>query len=153
MAQSSYKIPQRGGIKQVSITFYDDINSTLMRWFRDWVEIDIKNKGKFISCINDDHSLASINAVDSFGNSTRNVTPVRAVRIEQLNASLQPTGLTYELKVYPEGDLNFSGGSTSEVNAYTINFVIVGDKTEQSKGRAKKDILANESIKLLGRFV
>jgi hypothetical protein len=156
MGQSSYKIPQRSQVRQLSITFFDDVNSTLLKWFRDWVEIDILNKGKFVSCLRDDHNLDTIEngLKDSFGNGGV-VRPVRVIQVEQLTPQLEPTGLAYNLHIYPEGEINFVGASASEAQTYTVNFVIVGETQQKQKEKEGSNVnkLKDLGVKTLGRFL
>jgi hypothetical protein len=156
LAQSSYKVPQRSQIKQMSVTFFDDINGSLLKWFRDWIEIDILNFGQFISCINDEHHILeeqSGQTTDSFG-AERKVSPVRTIQIDQLKPDLEPTGLSYILKIYPEGEINFTGASASEATTYTVNFVIVGEnRPPVSAKKSNTDKLKDLGVKTLGRFL
>lgn len=156
LAQSAYKIPQRGQIKQMSITFFDNINGSLLKWFKDWIEIDILNFGQYVSCINDDHAIFEYEGgrtADSFG-VKRKVAPIRTIQVEQLKPNLEPTGLTYILKVYPEGEINFVGSSASEATTYTVNFVIVGEnKPPTSSKKSNIDKLSDLGVKTLGRFL
>ena len=154
-AQSSYKIPKQSSVKQISITFFDDTESKLMRWLKDWVEIDLLNFGNFVSCLEDDHKISDIRlgATDSFGND-RQIAPVRTVEIQQLSPSFEPTGLKFLFDIYPEGEINFSGTSASEANTYAINFVVVGEKsTNNIDDRTPTKKLKDLGIKTLGRFI
>lgn len=157
LGQSGYRIPQRSESRQISITFFDDINSNLLKWFRDWIEIDILNRGRFISCLNDNHYLSEIDSSrseDSFG-LVRRVHPTRVIQIEQLLPDLEPTGISYNLYVYPEGEINFTGASASEATTYTVNFVIVGEKDQAKieKNSKQESKLKQTGIKTLGRFI
>ena len=147
--QKDYKIPIRSGTKQLSITFFDDTNSTLLKWMRDWIEKDILNDGNFVSCLYDSHEIT-----DSFGK-RRSVAPYRTVEIVQLTPFMEETGIRYELEIYPEGNINFNGASQSEATTYTMNFVIVGEKFEANKKdqRSAIDKAADIGRKTLGRFI
>jgi len=157
LAQSSYKIPQRSQIRQMSITFFDSVDGALLKWFKDWIHIDILNFGEFVSCINDEHLISEDSGKgrdrDSFGKQ-RKVAPIRTIQVEQLKPDLEPTGLTYILKVYPEGEINFVGSSASEATTYTVNFVIVGEnKPPASSKKSNTEKLSNLGVKTLGRFL
>lgn len=150
--QGSFKAPQRTDIKEISLTFYDDSNQTLLTWMKSWIAIDIMNNGKYVSCLKDDHLPEG--GASPYGY-TR-VYPVRTMEVTKLDESLEPIkGQTQIYSVYPEGNIEFQGGSASESNIYTINFTVVGeggpkdlpDRDDEFLTQAKKI-----AVQTLGRF-
>jgi hypothetical protein len=149
MGQSEYKVPIRNGSKTLNITFFDDKDSTLMKWLRDWIELDILNEGKFISCLRDFHQVS-----DSFG-VTRPVAVYRTVELVQLTPFMEETGVRHVLHVYPESNLEFSGESMAAAITYSMTFSIVGEEFEPSQKdkRSAVDKAKDIGIKTLGRFI
>lgn len=155
--QTSYKIPKNSNARNISITFYDDDRATLLRWMTEWVEIDILNDGRYVSCLNDNHSIEKERTVGSeeLGNV---VWPVREIEFMLLNNDLEEIqGTKRFLSIYPEGDINFAGSSGSEANIFTISFAIVGERTNEGKKKdSSTDYLKKAkktATQLLGRFI
>lgn len=145
--QSVVKFPRRGGLKNMSVTFYDNEKRALLNWFRDWIELDILNNGEYMSGLLDSHAL--VTGSDSFG-VARRVYPIRQIRVALLD-SWKNEVQTLDYMVYPEQDLNWSGAQDSEASTYTINFAIVEDlgaKRPSSAGFSFQDVKS-----LIGRFI
>lgn len=152
--QTDLKVPQRQTVREMSLTFYDNENSALVNWLKDWIKIDIFNDGKFVSCLRDDHPIEGQRIVE-FERDSR-VYPVRTLQFVKLNSDLEPIDGTEQiLDVYPEGTINFNGSSASEALLYTINFVIVGERLDKARG-SNSEYLNRQSrglTKILGRFI
>lgn len=147
--QSSYRVPQRSETKEISMTFYDDNKGTLFNWFKNWINIDILNEGKFVSCLKDSHTPSK----SPYGYTT--VFPTRTLEIQKLNESLEPiSGEIRVYTVYPEGTIEWSGGSSSEAQSYTVTFNIVGESepTATKPNEDKFKAAVNKGAQLLGRF-
>ena len=50
-ATSEFQIPRGSGLRNIRMTFYDDENNTLLRWFTSWVNGDILNDGEYVTSI------------------------------------------------------------------------------------------------------
>ena len=146
--QSEIEIPANESPREVSITFYDDQSQTLLRWFKDWIQLDIKNNGQFMSGLNDNHQSVS---ADSFGNS-RAVEPMRQIRLTHLDAYRTQNSL-YNYLVYPKGSIDFLGSQASEATEYTIQFVIVDDLSAKPKNKAIGGFSFETVKQVLGRFL
>lgn len=148
--QSELMLPVRAGsAKQISLTFYDDIDRTLSRWCTDWINLDILNNGQFVSCLKDSHKVVT---EDSFGNSQRPVQPVKKLKISLVDGyrkELKETSWLFD--VYITGEIEWSGSQDSAPQEYTVNLVIVGDsgKTKSSDSNAIVDTLRD----VLGRII
>jgi hypothetical protein len=166
--QGAFKAPQRSVARNVSITFYDDSRFSLQRWMKDWYQIDLFNEGRFVSCLGDDHKSfedgAPVSGLDTqvalarkirFEKDDR-VWPVRKIQFARLDNSMEPIeGTEQILSIYPEGELQVSGTSGSELNIFTINFAIVGDDTKTLDSKSNNEFLTRakrEATRLLGRF-
>lgn len=127
---STLKIPHRGGVKTLRLTVNDDINGSLYQWFRDWIDVDILNCGRFISCLNDEHSRVKGNG---------SVQPRRKILIERLNSE----GNTIKTETYDiviDETFSWNGSQASEAQMYTVSFYIVKDwNTRLSTGIAAID--------------
>lgn len=145
--QSKFSFPQSSNVKDISITFYDDEQRTLQKWMSDWINLDILNNGKYMSGLLDNHVTV---ANDSFGES-RQVKPVRHIRLLLLNAFRKDV-LIRNYKIYPDGDIDFSGSQASQATQYTMAFKVVEDlnvKESKSLGGFTFD----DVKQFIGRFL
>lgn len=155
-AQGFYKIPQKSAAtKQISITFFDDYQNNLQRWFSDWMNIDIQNDGRFMSCLLDDHAPVKTRTV-KFDEGER-VWPIRKLEFFRLSRDLEPiVGTERIYTVYPEGELNIEGSSQSEANTFNMTLVAVNEarpvKEKESSDNAFLRLAKREATRLLGRF-
>lgn len=106
----------------MTINFYDDINRTLIRWFYDWVNLDIQNNGMFVSGLLDSHTSV---APDSFGK-VRAVRPIRRVKVTLLNLDRSVFSIQ-SFDVVPTGDIAREFSNAAEAATYNVTFNIVGD--------------------------
>lgn len=140
--------PSRSSQRNITATFYDDEQRTLLRWLSDWQNLDILNNGKFISGFGDEHTVV---AADSFGNSTRKVQPLRQMRFGLVDA-FRDEVLVKNFWVYPDGEFVYNGGQESEAQTYTITFNIVKDGVVGQN--ATQSMFSVKSLKsILGRFI
>jgi len=164
--QNSYRIPQKTNDKTLSLTFFDTKEAVLQRWFSDWMAIDILNNNKFMSCLLDDHK------VEAIGNTARRIQfpesnrvwPVRKIEYFKLDADLEPIIDTIKvLTIYPDTEIQLSGGSDSSAQTFDLSFAIVGEfkrGSDVNENEGNKDS-KNEYIertkvqgaRLLGRFI
>ena len=130
----------------MSITFYDDVNRILQKWFTDWIKLDIQNNGEYISGLDDTHIAESS---DSFG-VYRNVSPVRAVNLIYLNLDRS----NFKVKKYyivPDGEFSKELSQASEAMEYTLSFNIVGEGVGTSG--SVDNSLINTAKDLLNRLI
>ena len=113
---SSYKIPQKSGVKGLKITFHDDINNTILNWLSDWINIEILNNGDFISPLSSCVKLCTVKKL-------------------QNNKRLNEVNDAKTYAVYPEGTLTYSGSSSSDAQLVSADFVVVGINTKKVEGR------------------
>lgn len=144
---TSMDFPLRTTPKEITVTFFDDETRTLLKWFSDWINLDILNYGQFVSGMKDDHLAVED---DSFGE-RRKVVPMRSIRLAMLDASREEVS-AYTFWVFPKGRIEFNGAQASEAQSYTLTFSIVqsdlgGKITENSffSMRTAKEFL--------GRFI
>lgn len=139
--------PKRGIQGDIRITFYDDEQRTLLRWLTDWQQLDILNMGKFVSGLGDSHQTVT---EDSFGN-YRPVAPVRQMRFAMLDGYRNEV-LVYNYWVYPDGEINYSGGQESTAQTYQLGFKIV--KNGLAGKTPQPSLFSVSSIKqIIGRFI
>ena len=146
MGQSAIRFPRNSAPQSIDITFYDDETRSLNRWMSDWVNLDLFNLGDFVSGINDSHRVV---AQDSFGNSTRNVYPMRHIRIALLDR-FKSEVITYNYRVVPDGDFGLQLSQASEATQFTMKFNIVEEMGRPKKGN-KETFDFVKSV--LGRFI
>ena len=152
--QTDIQIPLKSKSKELSITFYDDEKRTLLRYFKDWIELDILNGGYCVSGIKDNHKLTDVHrklkrTVAVTGDAEQRVKPMRGIELKLLDKSRKSV-LTYRYKVFPTGQLDFSGTQASEAQTYTMTFVIVSELKESTDTKSSYADLAKG---LLGRFI
>lgn len=145
--QQHLSIPtSQSGASTLSITFYDDINRTLQKWFTDWIRLDIQNNGQYISGLDDDHDAE---AADSFG-TQRRVWPVRTINIIYLNLD-RSNYITKRYSIVPDGDFSKELSQASEAVEYTLTFSIVGEGVGASG--STDNFLNNLISDTLGRVI
>lgn len=150
LPMTSVNYPKRGGAKQMTISFYDDQDRTLFKWFKDWVDIDILNAGQFISGLEDQH----VSVIPTLAEKeNRPVHPYRTVRVAMLQA-YRKEAIAFEFGVVPSGSMDWSGDQSSEANMLNVTFDIVADSTY---GKLKKTGLQAQIFKeiknIIGRFI
>ena len=146
--QSELPYPINESPREISITFYDDASQTMLRYFKDWINLDIKNNGAFMSGLNDSHQAV---ATDSFGNS-RAVFPTRQIRLAHLDAYRTQNSF-YSYSVFPKGSLDFVGSQASEAQEYTLTFSIVDDLRQTPVNGAIGGFTFDTVRQALGRFL
>jgi hypothetical protein len=146
--QSAISYPINDSPREVSITFYDDKDQTLLRYFKDWMELDIKNNGRFMSGLQDNHTAVS---ADSFGN-RRNVAPSRQIRLIHLDAYRTENSI-YSYLIFPKGSIDFLGSQASEATEYTLSFTIVDDLSSKPKNNSIGGFSFDTVKQALGRFL
>jgi hypothetical protein len=146
--QSELSIPINESTRDMSITFYDDKDQTLFKYFKDWMQLDIKNNGQFMSGLQDSHTTV---ARDSFNN-VRRVWPTRTIRLIKYDAYRTETAF-YRFSVYPKGTLDFVGSQASEAQDYTVTFAIVDDLSSKPKKASIGGFTFETVRQALGRFL
>lgn len=132
---SQYSVPQGMGLRTIAVSFYDDDNATLFKWFEDWVVLDILNKGYFVSAILDNHYCVGSSkddiGKDSFGN-IRQVKPIRTMTLKLENAG-RDTVMRKTYRVFPRTSPAYEGNSAnSTATIFRVELVIVGESATQS---------------------
>lgn len=146
VAHSQIQFPISTTARNLEVTFYDDDERTLLKWFSDWINKDILNEGEFISGIKDAHPLLS--GTDSF-DVTRNVAPCRKVVLALLSPFKKQV-ITKSLWVYPTGNLDLGLSQDSAPQTYTVSFAIVKDESFKGVNTG----FSFDSIKeIIGRFI
>lgn len=146
--QSELNIPIGESTRDLTITFYDDKDKTLLRYFKDWMRLDIKNNGLYMSGLQDDHQAVS---ADSFGNQRR-VFPTRSIRLVMLDAYRTENAI-YKFSVFPKGQIDYSGSQASEAQEYTMTFAIVDDLSSKPKNNSIGGFSFDTVRQALGRFL
>lgn len=147
--QSEIRFPVGSQSRELSITFYDDEQRTLLRWMKDWMNLDILNNGQFLSALEDTHLTVE---VDSITGKKRPVKPVRTIRLSLLEAFRKEV-VSYSFGVFPTGEITYSGGQGSEATTYTMQFVIAEDLNRKAKVDSGDGGFATIAKQLIGRFV
>jgi hypothetical protein len=118
-ATTSFKLPSKRNQYVMNLAFVDDINGTLEKWFRSWIDNDILNLGG-------DWVMNPLNQI------TREVA-IRRQGTTGLTDLLQFQGIFSRANideerylVYPEGEITFVGNSDGGARIFTLDFVKVG---------------------------
>jgi hypothetical protein len=154
---STYEVPHKTGLRNMSITFNDDEASTLLRYFSDWMNIDILNHGHFISALQDDHNIVEINnpdiaGFDSFGNK-RIVYPIRNISLKMLTSSRNKSYIK-SFDVIPNSTLSLRRDQTSTAVSYTMGFTIIREAdTANADPTSFLDNLRNTALQFVSRFI
>lgn len=108
---TTIKVPQKTSSKSLRITFVDDVNLTLLKFFKSWMKNEILNENqttRYTSTLEES---------------------VKRIIIQKLDAAKNPVSeITYW--VYPEEQLTFSGDSESGSRIYTMSFVKAGTASD-----------------------
>lgn len=102
--QSTHKVPLRSQAMDLRITFHDDENHSLLHWLEDWINTLSLNNGQWTSTV---------------------FETARLVQMLKLNSRREIVKET-SYWVYPEGQIQFEGSSSSEPTMYSVVFPIVG---------------------------
>lgn len=104
---TTFRVPKSTNSLDVSITFVDDINHTLLEWFEEWAT-SMFTEGKRVKTV---------------GN------PDVSKKLEILRLDTKRQELRMDtLFVYLNSKLSFTGNSQSEIPVHTVDFVIVAKK-------------------------
>lgn len=144
--QTEILIPAKQKAKEVTITFYDDENKTILKFLKDWIDLDIFNNGEYVSGVDDNHNVVVKRLVDI---GTNQVRPTRDIEIKLLD-SYKKTVMSNKYAIFPTGELTFSGSHASEASTYTMSFFIISEEKQ-----AVDESLSFTDIgrDLLGRFI
>lgn len=103
-SMSRFRFPKSTTDFDVSLTFVDDSEHTLINWFTEWINTTILNDGKYVSTLEKSIKLLQI----------ARLNPDKSIQKE------------YSYWVYPDGILSFSGDSSGDVHQYQVTLVIAG---------------------------
>jgi len=109
--QTSFKIPKAAGIKEVKLTFIDDINHKVFSYFENWMDVITMKENMYIATLEECSKL---------------------IQIKRLDNDRQKTLKQSVYWVYPEGMLTYVANSDSDKLIYSISLVVVGS-TSKSK--------------------
>lgn len=127
---SALKFPKNTSPKSIKISFLDDDKASMNKWFTDWIELDILNCGRFISCIFDKHKR-----VKGFGN----VQPLRKIMVEKLDVEGNPIYASM-YDVVPASNFVWGGNQESALQSYDMELTIIKDyNTRPTTGLAAAD--------------
>lgn len=132
---SSYKIPQRTREKGFRLTFTDDETGTLLRWFEEWMELSMFNKG---SAEDIEDGIATLDEV------------ARKITYRSYKTTTE-TSIRRNYLIIPEGDLVEIGNSESDRKTYSLQFAIVGKFSEQVTDSSGKQSAIGSAITKLKR--
>lgn len=121
---TSFKVPQKMDLNTLKITFYDDQDNSLYRFMRDWVTIDIFNRGRYVSPLAD-----CVRAVELRKIKLASIGDYASSIASAVTSSKNKDASIAEIQhfwVIPDGQLPWNGSSNSEANLYTMDFIIVG---------------------------
>lgn len=97
-----FSIPGSSNLKRLKISFIDDVYCTLEKYFEEWMDVQILNNGLGVSPVED---------------------CLRDVIIYRLGSNHKPVH-GYIYSIFPAGELPFNGRSTSNLNEYSLDFVV-----------------------------
>lgn len=101
---STYEIPERSSAFDITITFYDDEDHSLLEWITDWINSTILNGEQWVAVLEQS---------------------VRRVDVVKLN-SRRDVIKTSSYLVFPKGAINYRGTSDAGIPQYAVSFAIVG---------------------------
>lgn len=105
-----FPFPDGAPQRSITVSFYDDINNTLVKWLTTWVKVDILNNGKYLTCLQD---------------------CTKELHLTKLNSQRKAIDI-FRYLVIPSGTLEFSGTESSESTVYQMRFLIVGESVSKS---------------------
>lgn len=131
--QTSFKVPKTTGVKEVKITFIDDINHRVYSYFEKWLNTITMNDNMYVSTLEECSKLVQI------------------LRLDNDRKTVVKQSVYW---VYPDGTLTFIGNSDSDKLQYQISFVVVGEarKSSISLPKSKPNNLSFETISLRSLF-
>lgn len=105
------QVPKSTTLQTVRITFFDDEHHSLATWISNWINYEI---------------LGGENSSDPFAYQIAPLQDcVKQLFIQKVNSRQQNLDIN-AYWVFPEGEITFSGKSTSEVHSYSMNFIVAG---------------------------
>ena len=110
---SSYSFPKNTAEFEISITYLDDQNLTVLDWATKWINEDILGgrQGR----------IAPLEEA---------ARPIQLLRMEYRNGEKVPIESPQFPSWYwtiPTGSVNYEGGSTAEAHQYTLDLAVVGE--------------------------
>ena len=108
---SNFSLPQKTAEFNLSVTYQDDVNLTLLRWFSDWVNVGILNEEKLVTPLAE---CARKLTLRYLGYDLKAATDIDD----------QPLETTYY--VIPDGSANYEGEGDGGGHQYQLELKIVG---------------------------
>ena len=144
---TNFRVPLKGAASTIRITFIDDQNNTLYNFFRKWNKQDILNNGAYITPLEEAVKAVELRKVKLASLADYGAQAASLVGLgSQKDNSIADSSKYW---VFPEGDITFNGGSTSDVNTYSITLVVAGLVDDQSADGGQGNALQN-IVKSLG---
>lgn len=112
---NTFKIPKSRSVKDIKITFVDDVDQTGLKFFTDWVSNEIFGEG------------------DRYSTTAPVMDIAKQVIVQKLNSQREVITQSSYL-VYPEGPLVYRGNSDSGLVMHQATLVIVGTITVGERG-------------------
>lgn len=137
---TNFKVPQSGDIKSLKVTFLDDQENSLYNFFQNWINTEILNNGRYVSPLEECVKAVKLNKLKlaSIGEIIQEVGSLAGFTNEE--NSIQNSNTYW---VFPEGAITYNGGSSSEVNIYSVDLVIAGVVDLNKADGGLSDTIAN----------
>jgi len=139
---TTLRVPQRGELTTLKVTFIDDAENTLFKFFRDWIALDILNGGEYVSPIEECVKAIELRKMKYASIADYGATIGAAIGVND-GADSNPITEVTRYWVFPEGSITYNGGSTSDVNTYSIDLVAAGEFNTLSADNGLGDTLGN----------
>ena len=127
--QTNFKFPKNTGVKEVKITFIDDINHKIYSYFENWLNIVTMNDDMYVSTLED---------------------CCRLIQIKRLANDRTKTLKQSIYWVYPEGALTYNGNSESGLLQYSMSLIVAGttSKSRITIPKATPNTVSYEQVTL-----
>jgi len=97
---------------QVTVSFIDDVNNTILNFFEKWINTEILNDGEYISTLE---------------------TATKSLFIAKQTGDREIIDLV-RYDVFPEGEINFVGNSESAGSVYSVNLIVTNRNVQKKPG-------------------
>lgn len=113
---STFKVPKSRTVKDVKVTFIDDVNGTGLSFFTQWMSNDIFKEN------------------EQFSTTATLQEAAKQIIIQKLGPDRADPILQSSYLVYPEGPLTFRGNSESGNVIHEVSLVVVGTLSVGERG-------------------
>ena len=138
---TNFQVPEKGEASSLKVTFIDDQKNTLYNFFAKWIQVDILNNGQYVSPLEECVKAIEIRKIKhaSLGELISGIASLAGLSDFE-DAKISESNKYW---VYPTGALVWNGASTSDVNIYSIDFVVGGIVNQKSADLNASDSIAN----------